>query len=279
MALYTLRTGASAHPEDSVLQLYKDLIRTGGVVNLGSANNLKVTQKTAGADMSVDILPGDGFIKGSGNTYPIRNTDTINLVVTPNTSGNPRKDSVVAYIDLDETPTANCDNVAKIVIVEGVAGASPSAPDDAAIQTAIGGSNPFLRLSDFNIAHNEDAIENSMITDRRVSFKLIKNHQIATVTCADTTNLNFAENDILQVSLDRSPTLVFQNLGVNEMGMVVLTNDNGARTVTWPANITWFGGTPSLSGTAGAIDSFIILCKTGGDSPTYYGWPAGYGGI
>jgi hypothetical protein len=279
MSLFTLRTGASAHPEDSVLQLYKDLIRSGGVINLGSTNHFKVTQHAAGANMSIDILPGDCFTKGSGNAYPIRNTSTINLVVTGNTSGNPRKDTVVVYNDLNETPTTNCDNVAKTVIIAGTPAASPSAPDDAAIQTAIGASNPFLRLGDFDVAHNASQIQTANITDKRIAFKLAKNHQRHSVTCANTTNLDFSEFDILEIALDRSPTFVFQNLGVDDMGLLVITNDNGARTITWPANIIWFGGTPALSGSAGAIDSFIILCKTAGDNPTYYGWPAGYGGV
>lgn len=276
MAIYTLRSGADAHPEDSVLQLVTDLVRIGGVYNLSSDNHLKVSEKGAGADMSVDIAAGHGVIVGSNNAYPVRNTGVINQAISSNSSGNGRKDAVVMYIDLDETPSTDADNVAKIAVVEGTPAASPTSPSDATIQSSVGASNPFLRLADITVANGETTIDDVDILDKRTRFRTVNHHNKATVTCDTTTVLDFSESDILEVGLNKNPTLEFAGLSEGDMGMVILTNDTGARTVSWPANIRWYGGVPVLSTTAGAADSFVILCKTGGLTPTYDGWPAGY---
>lgn len=172
MAIYTLRSGATAHPEDSVMQDMTDLIETGGVVDLSGTDHLKVVQRAAGANMSVDIGTGRGFIKGSANAYPVRNTAAINVAVTNNTSGNPRKDAVVLYIDLAQSPDSTASNVVKSAVVAGTPAASPAAPTDGVIQTAVGGSNPFLRLANVTVANNETAIDNADIADARVETKI-----------------------------------------------------------------------------------------------------------
>ena len=172
MAIYTLRTGATAHPEDSVLQPYTDSIDTGGVLDLSADAHLKVVQRGAGANMSVDISIGRGAIKGSANAYPVRNTTAINAVIGSNTSGNPRKDAIVLYIDLAESPTTTADDVVKTAVVAGTPAASPTSPSNSDIQTAVGASNPFLRLADVTVAHNASSITNANITDTRVEFKI-----------------------------------------------------------------------------------------------------------
>lgn len=172
MAIYTLRTGATAHPEDSVLQPFTDLIDTGGVLDLSGSNHLKVVERGAGANMSVDISAGRGVIKGTGNAYPVRNTTAINAVISNNTSGNPRKDAIVLYIDLAESPTTTADDVVKTAVVAGTPAASPSAPSDGTIQSAVGGSNPFIRLANVTVANNETAINTGDIEDTRVETKI-----------------------------------------------------------------------------------------------------------
>ena len=122
--------------------------------------------------MSVDIGAGRCVVKGSGNAYFVRNTAAINKTVTNNTSGNPRKDSAVVYIDLAQSPDSTASNVVKTVIVAGTPAASPVAPTDGEIQTAVGGSNPFLRLADITVINNETQIDNADILDRRVETKI-----------------------------------------------------------------------------------------------------------
>lgn len=172
MAIYTLRSGGTSHPEDSVLQQITDLVDTGGVRDVSATNHLKVVQRGAGANMSVDIGVGRAFIKGAGNAYPVRNTTAINAAIGSNTSGNPRKDAVGLYIDLAESPLSDASDVVKTFVVAGTPAASPAAPSDADIQTAVGGSNPFLRLANVTVAHNETTIDTADIADVRVAAKI-----------------------------------------------------------------------------------------------------------
>jgi hypothetical protein len=266
MALYTLRSGATAHPEDSVLQYITDLIRAGGVLDLSSANHLKVVQRGAGANMSIDISEGRGFIKGSVNAYPVRNTAVINQVIANNTSGNPRKDAIVLYIDLAESPTTTADDVCKVAVVQGTPAASPVVPTDGEIQTAVGASNPFLRLSNVTVAHNESTIDTADVADARVQFKT--RHMLAAET------LSFDATLDLDVSSynDKLMTLTANITAMTVTGFTVdvpfilrfVQGGAGGYTIAFFALIDWFGGTPVITPTLNKKDSFMFIPRANG---------------
>src|SRR5215213_1889407 len=73
------------------------------------------------------------------------------LTVTTANPSNPRRDLVVAYIDEGVTRstsfTNNSNSVLKLAVVAGTAAGSPSDPNGAAIQSAIGASNPYIILA------------------------------------------------------------------------------------------------------------------------------------
>jgi hypothetical protein len=73
----------------------------------------------------------------------------------------------VLYIDLGASPNTDISNVAKAIAVQGTPAASPVAPLDAAIQTAIGASNPFIRLADVAVANGAVSIVTANILDQR----------------------------------------------------------------------------------------------------------------
>lgn len=176
--LFTLRSGATQHPETSVLQMVTDMISVQGVKDL--ATDFKVQEKAV-PDLSVDVLSGRAFVqKGTSNAYPVRSTATENQAVTSNASGNPRIDTVVLYIDLAATPASDGSGVAKIAVVAGTPAASPVAPNDTEIGTAIGSANPFLRLADIAVATGATQIFNASITSQRVLFQI--NTPVLTVT-------------------------------------------------------------------------------------------------
>lgn len=165
--LYTWKSGAAQHPEDTVLQFFTDFIKKSGVLSL-SGNDLKVVAQTV-PDMSVQVTAGRGYIKGSGNAYPIRQPtgDVINVPIQSNSSGYSRIDTVVSYIDVSATPNNPASNVAKAVAVQGTPAASPSAPDDTAILAAIGSSNPFDRYANVQVDSGVTSIVSGKITDVR----------------------------------------------------------------------------------------------------------------
>jgi hypothetical protein len=267
MAIYTLRSGATALPEDSVLQPFTDLIKAGGVVDLSDEDHLKVVERGAGANMSVDISAGRGVIKGSGNAYPVRNTTAINAAIGSNAAGNPRKDAIVLYIDLAESPTATADDVVKSAVVAGTAAASPVAPSDSTIQAAVGGSNPFLRLANVNVANGETAIEDAHIEDARAQFKT--RHMINATTTTYGANVtidagefndqiitltgNLEIDDIINFTVDVPIILRFVQGG------------SGSYDVDWSnLDVDWYDGEPALTPTVAYKDAILLIPRSNG---------------
>jgi len=133
--------------------------------------NLQVTANSP-LGMSVLVTTGMGLIpSGSGYSFPFW-TDANEVVTITTASGaNDRIDLVVAYVDLDETPSTgvsnNSNDIIKIEAVAGTPGAVPVAPDSTAIQSAIGAANPYIILGQVLVAQSITTINTSAITDRR----------------------------------------------------------------------------------------------------------------
>lgn len=134
---------------------------------------LAVSQRGAGANMSVDVAIGDAIIPRSDGTYghPSFNDAVYNQAITTADPSNPRRDIIVMYIDYGETPSTgvsnNTNGVVKITAVAGTPAGSPSDPNDAAIQSAVGASNPFVKLARVRVAAGATSITNSVIDDLR----------------------------------------------------------------------------------------------------------------
>lgn len=134
-----------------------------GVIGEGivSSTAFAVTEKGAGADMSVDIAAGAAWIEGDDDTaaqpiYRCRSASTVNLTVSAADATNPRIDRVVLEV-LDSTFTG-ASQVGRLEVLAGTPAASPSAP--ALPDTAIS-------LATIAVAANETAITDAEITDLR----------------------------------------------------------------------------------------------------------------
>ncbi len=164
MSLFTLRTGATAHPEDSVLQLLTDLIANSGVLSKDTGTTHFAVQAQGTPDMTVKVKTGRAYIKGAtGNGYPIISDADTSVAIGSNGSGSTRIDAIVLYIDKSASANSDASNVAKLIAVQGTI----SAPTDGAIQTAIGAANPFLRLADVSVGSGVTSIVSGNITDQR----------------------------------------------------------------------------------------------------------------
>lgn len=125
-------------------------------------------------NMTVQVAAGKvyAFKPDSSNVYHVNLDASQNVTIASNSSGNPRIDSVVVKIDLAVTPNNQADNVASLVIVQGTPAASPSAPTDSAIQSAVGAGNPFFRLADVTVANGATSITNANIADKRTGVQI-----------------------------------------------------------------------------------------------------------
>jgi hypothetical protein len=161
----TFANPGGAINREGALKFLQQLLRSGYITGLA------VSQKGGGADMSVDIAAGGGLlVTSSGEAFHGWNTATVNKAVTAAHGSLNRLDAVVAYINLPDitTATTNNEDALKFAVVAGTPASSPSAPNDAAIQSAVGASNPWIPLAELNITAALSSVTNSQITDRRI---------------------------------------------------------------------------------------------------------------
>jgi hypothetical protein len=166
MSLFTLRTGATAHPEDAVLQAITDAVATSGVVSRAATNFNVQAQGTP--DMTVKVKTGRAYLKGSsGNAYPVISDADTSVAISSNGSGSNRVDAVVLYIDKSASANSDATNVAKLAVVQG----TTSAPSDGTVQSSVGASNPFLRLANVTVGSGVTSITSGNIADTRVNVQ------------------------------------------------------------------------------------------------------------
>lgn len=141
----------------------------------GYTKALNVTQRAAGANMSVDVnidssnFGGGLFMTTAGVPYFGYTNAAINATVATADPTNPRRDIVVAYIDLSLITTGTTNNLGafKVKVVTGTAAASPSDPNAAAIQASVGAGNPYIQLARVSLTAALGSITNAVITDLR----------------------------------------------------------------------------------------------------------------
>jgi hypothetical protein len=140
---------------------------------VAGATHYAVEQQTS-PDMTVKVAVGTAYVfKSDGSNAYVTKLDAVaNVTITSNSSGNPRIDAVVIKVDLGATPNKDADNVATLVAVAGTPAASPSAPSDSAIQTAVGSGNAFYRLANVTVANGASSIATANIADTRSGVQL-----------------------------------------------------------------------------------------------------------
>lgn len=90
------------------------------------------------------------------------------VTIAANNSGNPRVDTLVAYIDTTAAGISNNAGALKFADVQGTPAGSPTAPSEATITAAVGGAGvPWWVIADVAVANGFSSITNANITDRR----------------------------------------------------------------------------------------------------------------
>lgn len=141
-----------------------------GVFQGQVSNGLAVTQNSP-LGMSVLVSKGRCMID-SADDYPYLGFTDANEVVTITAAdgSNPRIDAIVAYVDLSVVDSTNANNPGafEIVAVAGTPAGAPNAPNDAAVSTAIGLGNPFIRLAHVTVGTGATTITTGNVSDQRV---------------------------------------------------------------------------------------------------------------
>lgn len=131
---------------------------TEGVIGRG---DLAVTQRAAGANMSVDVAVGKAAITGDDvadqGRYLVRSTTVANVAIGAAPGANSRIDVVVLRVH--DAAATGVSNTPAFAVVPGVAAASPVAP-------AV--PNGALELARVLVAAGDVSVLNAKITNRRV---------------------------------------------------------------------------------------------------------------
>lgn len=121
--------------------------------------------------MSVLVSVGQFKIDTPENySYTGWNTSDTAVAISTADGANPRVSTIVAYVDRSAPTSASPPNnpgIVKLKSVNGTAGAIPTAPNDAAIQSSVGTGNPFIKLANVTVPAAATTIINSYITDVR----------------------------------------------------------------------------------------------------------------
>lgn len=162
----------------------------GKVVNGDVIEGLAVSQRAAGANMSVDVAVGDAFVRRSDGSYahPVFNDAVYNQNITTADGSNPRRDILVLYVDYGQAPSTavsnNTNGVVKIKMVNGLAAGSPVDPSDSAIQSSVGAGNPWIKLARVRVPAGQTSISNTLIDDLRTMISN-KNNTVNTLALVD----------------------------------------------------------------------------------------------
>ncbi len=112
----------------------------------------------------------------------------------------------------------------------------------------------------------------------RVDNANFKQYGETTVTsgAGTTYTVNLATGNSFKLTLAANCAITFANpltAGTANIFTIMLVQDGGSRSVTWPAAVKWASGTaPTLATAAGAIDTITFMTVDGGTR--YFGFPA-----
>lgn len=159
-------------------------LSTSGLANGGVARSgeYAVSQRGAGANMSVDVTAGGAMVGGTESAtqgeYFVFNDATVNVVISASDPTNPRID--VIGIQIRDTEYSGASNDARLVVITGTPAASPAVPTVPA---------DFLSLAHVAVAAAAASIVNANITDKRQRVSALGGVTICTSTTRPTVNL------------------------------------------------------------------------------------------
>lgn len=140
---------------------YRDFIGEGVV----AAADLAVAQRSAGANMSVDVAAGVAWVQGDDSTsqptYRFRNDAVVNLAIAAADASNPRIDIVVA--EVRDSVFSGVSNDGQLRVITGTPAVFPTVPAP---------PNNALNLAEVSVPALDTTIGTAQITDRRVRAQL-----------------------------------------------------------------------------------------------------------
>lgn len=136
-----------------------------GLSGVAASADLKVTEKSGTANMSVDVAGGGVFVASTRSaaqgTYHAYSTATINVAIAASDPTNPRIDRILVQIRDQAQDAALTQNDARILVVQGTPAATPAAPTITV--------QDYTELARVTVPAAATAISNANISDQRVA--------------------------------------------------------------------------------------------------------------
>lgn len=216
-------------------RIFADILFTEGVMRV-SVGELRVTQRGAGANNSVDIAAGRACITGDdtadqGN-YLVRNTATVNLAATAAPVSNSRIDLVCLRVN-DPASGGPIGDDAQFIYVTGAAAVSPTPP---AVPTSA------IALAQVLRTVGDTAVVNANITDVRGQSLTILSNTLTTAgdlfsfDGSNATRIGLGSNGLPLVAGPSAPG--YAPLGTAGIANGAVTNPKIATNAVQTANIS-----------------------------------------
>lgn len=175
---YVMADASISHDAEQFRRMIASFAGDGSGVML--AADMAVTQRAAGANMSVDVAGGRAIVAGSEATYQgsywVENRGVRNVTISAADGTNPRLDLIVARVRDDAYSGAS--NDWDLIAVTGTPAASPAAP------TAPANSTTLARVA---VAALATTVVNANITDLRTFYRY-KSYYSAVTSYVTTTS-------------------------------------------------------------------------------------------
>ncbi len=173
-----------------------------------------------------------------------------------------------------EVMTVIANNASTFTVLRGQRGTPAAAHADSTVMTNITGKTATVPASFTDTQGNKILLDSSVfVLDSQGNLGV--NDVIVANTDGTTVTFDALKGRRHKVTLAGSRTFVFANMGIGKRLEILITQDGtGSRTVTWPSNIRWAGGSaPTLTTTAAKTDivSFLQIDST----PHYLGTVVG----
>lgn len=165
MAIYLSNRNGNGQTDEEGHYRFTSSMWGGDVID-----GVNVTQNSP-LGMSVLIQPGDFKIDtAAGYAYQGWIDTADEVTISAANPSNPRLDRIVLYVDLNETTAASPANnpgIIKSMAVAGTPAAVPVAPNNAAVNSAVGSGNPWIEVARVLVNSSVTQITDGNITDFR----------------------------------------------------------------------------------------------------------------
>lgn len=233
--------------------------------NVLTASDLVVSQQSPLA-LGVSVAPGTYRIPDLTGSFAYTgwSNAATNVAISTADPANPRISAIVIYIDKAASTSASPPNnpgVAKFLSVNGTPAASPTAPNGATIQAAVGAGNPYIVLAHARVNAAATTVTNALITDVRLLVTVAAN-LINTASLQDNA-VNTAEIAATAVTTAKVADLAITTQKIKPNWVSIAGNNGASRQLFPAANTTYVVAGTSTTYTSGPTNEMLEISAQG----------------